>query len=394
MKVIGLMSGTSADGIDAALCDISGNPPQLDVQVIASLTEPFTQDMRQRILQACSPELSRVDTICQLNFDLAEAYSQIVLRVVEQAGLQFSDIDLIGAHGQTIWHFVSTDGIVRSTLQIGEASVLSERTGITTVHNFRSRDVAAGGQGAPLTAYVDWLLLRHATQWRAVQNIGGIGNVTFLPPLSDQTSKPLAFDTGPGNVLIDAAVYELSDGELTYDAEGLIAQQGQVDEVWLEQLLQHPYFVRGLPKTTGRELFGTQMAVKLVNDGKARGLSPSDIIMTLTLLTAQSIADAYKRFAPARLHEVILGGGGHRNTVLVEILSSLVSPAQVKAHEDIGLSSDFKEAMVFAVLAHETWHARPATLPVLTGARHPVVLGQITPGQNYIPLSECTWGVL
>lgn len=392
MNVIGLMSGTSADGIDAALCVITGAPPHLEVKVIETLAEPFTSDVRNRILQACSQERSRVDLICQLNFDLAQEYARIVLQLVEKAKLQTTDIDLIGSHGQTVWHLVCADGTVGSTLQIGEASVLAERTGITTVHNFRPRDVAAGGQGAPLTAYIDWLLLRHPNQWRAVQNIGGIGNVTFLPPLSNSTSQPLALDTGPGNVLMDAAVYELTDGSLTYDADGQVARKGRVDEVWLEQLLEHPYFSRGLPKTTGRELFGSQMAVKLVQEGRARGLSASDILMTLTVLTAQSIADAYKSFAPAPIHEVILGGGGYRNLLLVEFLSSLVAPTIVRTHEDIGLSSDFKEAMVFAVLAYETWHARPGTLSVLTGAQHPVVLGQITPGANFAELCKYTWG--
>ncbi|MBZ0319195.1 MAG: anhydro-N-acetylmuramic acid kinase [Anaerolineae bacterium] len=392
MRIIGLMSGTSADGIDAALCEIEGQPPQLRVKILAALTLDYQPDQRQRILDACQPATGHVDTLCRLNFDLGEWFAQAVLKLVTQAGLTPADIDLIASHGQTVWHQVESDGHVSATLQIGEASVIAERTGITTLHNFRPRDVTAGGQGAPLTGYADWLLLRHPEHWRAVQNIGGMGNVTFLPPLCDENSLPLAFDTGPGNVLIDIATTVLTDGAQTYDRDGALAAKGQIDEGWLAELMTHSYFERRPPKTTGRELFGSAMAQQLVRVGQTRGLNREAIIVTLTALTASSIADAYRLFAPHPPAEVILGGGGQHNRTLVAYLQNFMPNTKILRHEDIGLSSDFKEALVFAILAYETWHNRPGNMPALTGASHPAILGQITPGRKYATLVQRTWG--
>ena len=392
MKVIGLMSGTSADGVDAALCEITGEPPNLQVQVIATLMRHYPLALQQRILSACLPEHGRVDELCQLNVDLGSYFASVALQVIEQAKLHPVDIDLIGSHGQTVWHNILPDGRASSTLQLTEAAVIAERTGITTINNFRPRDITAGGQGAPLTAYVDWLLLRHPDHWRAIQNIGGMGNVTFLPPLSDTDSLPLAFDNGPGNALIDSVMAIATNGKTTFDRDGKIAASGQVDEIWLEKLLAHPYFDREPPKTTGRELFGTDMAQSLLISADKRGLRLEDLIATVTMLTAVSIADSYRRFAPAPITEVILGGGGRCNISLVKMLRDLLATATIMTHEDIGLDSDNKEALVFAILAHETWHARPGNHPALTGATHPVVLGQITPGHNYVELAKQTWG--
>lgn len=388
MIVIGLMSGTSADGIDAALCEITGEPPRIQARILHARPYRYPAELRRQILDACLPEHSQVDTLCQLNADLGEAFAQAAQRVIEETG-QLPD--LIGSHGQTVWHMVQPGGQVSATLQLTEAGIIAERTGVTTVSNFRARDIAAGGQGAPLTGYADWLLLRHPTAWRAVQNIGGIGNVTFLPPLSDADSPPLAFDTGPGNALIDAAVSLVTHGAQDYDHKGQLAAQGQVDHAWLGELLAHPYYRRQPPKTTGRELFGAPMGAALVQVGQARGLADTSIVATLTALTAASITDAYRRFAPAPISEVILGGGGTRNPVLVAMLRDALQPAPVLTHEAIGIDSDNKEALVFALLAYETWHARPGNHPSITGARQPVILGQITPGANYARLIRETW---
>jgi anhydro-N-acetylmuramic acid kinase len=390
MRIIGLMSGTSADGIDAALCEIDGTPPHITARITQALTFPYPEGFQQWILDCCDPNLTGVDEICRLNAELGLLFAQAVNQTIEAAELRPGDIDLIGSHGQTIWHQVEAKGQVHSTLQIGEAAVIAEQTGITTISNFRPRDVAAGGQGAPLSAYVDWLLLRHPDHWRAVQNIGGVANVTFLPPLSDSESPPLAFDTGPGNALIDAAMHIITNGRRAFDRGGVMASLGKVDEQWLRIRMMHPYFQRKPPKTTGRELFGRQMATTLITQVQQR-MSNQDIIANMTAFTARSIADAYRRFAPAPVQEVILGGGGRHNPTLVRMLRELLTPAQVITHEDIGLDSDLKEALVFALLAHETWHNRPGSLPALTGARYPVVLGQITPGANYADLLRRTW---
>lgn len=383
MLVLGLMSGTSADGIDIALCDIHYQGDAIVASIVVGETYPYAPDLRQRILDSCDRKLSRVDEIALLSFELAEVFSRAICDFSDTHNIALSDIDLIGSHGHTLWHYVQPDGRVSATFQIGEGAILAERTGITTITNMRARDVACGGQGAPLTGYVDWLLLRHPKKWRAVQNIGGMGNVTFLPPLTEKTKTPIAFDTGPGNALIDVAVNHFTGGEQTYDEDSKLAKQGRIDEVWLEELLQHPYYQRDYPKTTGRETFGTEAALNLIHDAQQRGLTNHEIIATFTALTATNIADAYKRFAPAPIDEIILGGGGKHNPMIVEMIRSLLAPVTVLSHEDIGISSDFKEALVFAVLAYETWHGRVGTLPSLTGASHATILGQIIPGNNY-----------
>ena len=386
MIIIGLMSGTSADGVDVALCNIGGEPGDMIVALIAGATFPYEAQMRERILACCDPSDSRVDDIAALHVDLAEVFADSALALLERQGMSREQVDLIASHGQTIWHNVMPSGQVSASLQIVEPAVLVERTGVTTLSNFRARDIAAGGQGAPLTSYVDWLLLRHPTRWRAVQNIGGMGNVTFLPPRADDRSEPIAFDTGPGNALLDVAVFHISGGALRYDRAGRYAMRGRVDEEWLDELLRHPYYARAYPKTTGRETFGTSAALALLADAQKRGLEDAEIIATLTALTATNIADAYRRLSPAPIDEVILGGGGRHNPVMVGLLRQLLAPATVLTHEDIGMDSDFKEALVFAVLAHETWHRRPAVLPALTGARTATILGSITPGANYAQL--------
>lgn len=381
MKVIGLMSGTSGDGIDVALCDITGAPPALSATIIETWSVPYEEGFRQQIFHAC--EKGDAGDICRLNAEVSERFAKAITDNID-----LTDVDLIGSHGQTIWHDVTPDGRVTSTLQIGTPAILAERTGITTVSNFRERDIAAGGQGAPLTAYVDWLLLRDPDGWRAVQNIGGMGNVTFVPPLNDETSPLIAFDTGPGNALIDAAMFALE--HKPYDADGALAGSGNIHHKWLNQLLSHPYYEQTPPRTTGRETFGTDYAKKLIQQGKALRLSNADIIATITALTAYSIADSYRQYAPSMPNAIILGGGGSHNQTLISMLGELL-PIPVMTHEGIGLDSDFKEALVFAVLAYETWHNRVGCLPSQTGATHGTVLGQITPSHNYADLIKRTW---
>ncbi|MBZ0302874.1 MAG: anhydro-N-acetylmuramic acid kinase, partial [Anaerolineae bacterium] len=296
MYVVGLISGTSADGIDAALCEITGAPPALSARIVAGLTHPYPAGMQPRIQDAGTAEHGRVDDLAALHFELGELFAEAALKAIEKAGMQPADVDLIGSHGQNFWHGVTLQGVVTATLQLTEASIIAERTGITTLCNFRPRDVAAGGQGAPLTAYTDWLLLRHPDHWRAIQTIGGIGNVTFLPPLSDTESQPLAFDTGPGNALIDSAMSILSDGKRSYDRHGLVARAGKVDMQWVKIRLSHPFITRKPPKSTGRETFGYDMAQKLVNSARQRGMSVQDTMASLTALTVQSIEISYRRF--------------------------------------------------------------------------------------------------
>ena len=406
MKVLGLMSGTSADGVDAALVEIDGAPPSLLVELLSFTCLPFDDDQRARIFALFEPATGTVDRICHMNFALGEWFAAAALRAIKEAGLMPDEVALIGSHGQTIYHAVAEGSPVKSTLQIGEAAVIAARTGITTVADFRVADVAAGGQGAPLVSYIDWLLLRHPTRARAVQNIGGIANVTYLPP-GDPSTTPLdlwlgrarqspggrlragpdsvlAFDTGPGNMLIDDAVDRTTAGAQTFDRDGALAAQGRVDESLLAELMAHPYLAQSPPKTTGREQFGAAFGAEVWARAETKGLGGEDIVATLTAFTAASITDAYRRFLPQMPDEVILGGGGASNPTLVAMLDRHLASVRVMTHEALGFSSDAKEALAFAVLAYETIHGRPGNLPSCTGAGTQVVLGKITPGANYV----------
>ena len=382
MKVIGLMSGTSVDGIDAAIVEITGAPPNLAAKLLSFTFIPYDEGQRARIFALFEPHTGTVDRICPMNFAIGEWFAAAALRALQAAGLTPHDVDLIGSHGQTIYHAVGDDSPVKSTLQIGEAAVIAARTGLTTVADLRVADVAVGGQGAPLVSYVDWLLLRHPTHARAVQNIGGIANLTYLPP-GDNPAGVLAFDTGPGNMLIDDAAQRATGGQQAFDQDGALAARGRVDETLLNELMGHPYLALSPPKTTGREQFGAPFAAQVWARAEGLGLAGEDVVATLTAFTAASIADAYRRFLPRLPAEVILGGGGANNPTLVAKLRQRLAPARVTTHEALGLSSDAKEALAFAVLACETIHGRPGNLPNCTGAGAPVVLGKIIPGSNY-----------
>jgi anhydro-N-acetylmuramic acid kinase len=386
LRVIGLMSGTSADGIDAALCEIDGAPPALTARIVRGASVPYPAALRERVLAAMRAGGADARELALLNVEIGEAFARAAL------ALTAGPADLIGSHGQTVWHEVREDGRVAATLQIGEAAVIAERAGLTVVSNFRARDVAAGGQGAPLVSYLDWLLLRHPTDWRAVQNIGGIGNVTFLPPLAAADATLIGFDTGPGNALLDNLAALLSNGRLSYDRDGAWAAQGRVDPDWLARLMEHPYFGQPPPKTTGRELFSPAMAAALLDEGRRRGLDDASILATVTALTAESIAAACRDFAPAPISEMIVAGGGRLNRALVGLLRERLAPARVSLSDEHGLDGDFKEALLCAVLAYETWHHRAGCLPEQTGAAHASVLGDITPGANFADLLRRTWG--
>lgn len=382
MLIIGLMSGTSADGTDAAIVRLDGAPPALAWEVLSHTHVPHPPALRDEIFACFRPETGTVDRLCRLNFDLGRAFGDATLRAIADAGLAPAQIDLIGSHGQTLWHIPpSSAGVAGATLQLGEPAVIAEMTGVPVVSNFRTRDMAAGGHGAPLVAYVDALLLTHPTLVRAAQNIGGIANVTYLSPKSQVPSpkSAFAFDTGPGNMLIDDAVRRATDGAFAFDRDGAFAAQGHVDDGLLAELLQEPYLHRSPPKTTGREMFGAQFGDRVWERARARGLPPNDVIATLTAFTAASIAQAYRDFLPAMPDEVIVSGGGARNPTLMAMLRDRFPGTRVIPSGDVGLDVEAKEAVAFAVLAYETWHGRPGNLPAATGARRPVILGNITP---------------
>ncbi len=379
LRVAGLMSGTSADGVDVALVDVA----RRSVELLAHDTYAYRPALRRRVLDLCRPETARVDEICHLNVVLGELFAEAVIRLGRAAGIETATIDLIGSHGQTIHHLPRGRRYGRrkiaSTLQIGEPSVIAERTGITMVADFRPRDMAAGGQGAPLVPYADYFLFADRRRTRAVQNIGGIANVTFLPAACGP-EQVLAFDTGPGNMVIDHIVGLISSGRKRYDAGGRIAARGCVCQTLLTDLMRHRFFRRRPPKTTGREQFGAAFADDLWRRGQAAGATDADLTATATALTARSIGKAYRRLLPATPDEVILCGGGVHNETLVGMLRKELRPAAVLTTDDFGISADAKEAVSFAVLAAATIRGLPGNVPAATGARGPVVLGKIVPG--------------
>ncbi len=381
LTVIGLMMGTSVDGVDAAVTRIADTEDGLRLALLHYQETPIAPDLRRRILALLRPESSRVDEVCEVNVLVGEALAAAGEAAARRAGVQ---TDLVASHGQTVWHQVEP-GHTRSTLQIGEPSVIAERLGATVVADFRPRDIAAGGQGAPLASYVDVLLFGADGRARAIQNIGGIGNVTWVPA-DNRWEAALAFDTGPGNVLIDLIVARVTEGQQQYDADGALAARGTPDESLLSELLAHPYFEQQPPKTTGRELYSAPYAEAILESARQKGLSDADVVATATALTARSIAEQYRRFLPGQPEEVVVSGGGSKNPTLMRMLGELVAPARVRVQGEFGLPSSGREAAYFAVLGYQALHGRTNTLPGCTGARHAVPMGKILPGRNYASL--------
>jgi anhydro-N-acetylmuramic acid kinase len=378
------MSGTSADGIDAVVAEIAQKRRRLQTRVVTHLHRPFKPALRQQILRVCLH--GSVAEICELNFFLGERFAQAALAAIRKANLNPHDIAVIGSHGQTIHHLPNAR--TPSTLQIGEPAVIAERTGITTIGDFRVRDMAAGGQGAPLVPFVDWALFTDDSRPRIVQNIGGIGNLTFLPA-GAKLKDVIAFDTGPGNMVIDAVVFALSRGRETYDRDGRWAARGKVSAKLLAQMMAHPFLKKRPPKTTGREEFGEPFVQKFLSSARRMRLRDEDIIVTTTAFTASSIAAAYNRFVLPKLNhtarnklQVILGGGGAKNRTLRRMLAERIDFAEFLTHEDFGIASSAKEALAFAILAYETLAGRPGNVLSVTGAARPVILGKIVPTEK------------
>jgi len=375
--LLGLMSGTSADGVTAAIVKIP-SLSKLGCEILAWETYRYPQALRERIFELFSEQTGTVDRICSMNFALGEYFAEAALKIIAKANLQPRDIYAIGSHGQTVYHRPLKP---RSSLQIGQAAVIAERTGITTVGDFRARDIAAGGQGAPLLPYVDYLLFRSDGKSRAIQNIGGIANVTVLPK-GCQKDMIWGFDTGPGNMIIDALVKHFTKGRSRFDKDGRMARAGSVDKQLLNHVMSTPFIKKRPPKTTGREVFGDHFARQLLQHARCRKLGMFDTIATATAFTCESIVHSYRRFIypQTEIDEVVLGGGGSKNRVIVETLREELD-CKVLLHEDFGIPSEAKEAVAFAILANETLDGKPSNVPSATGASHRVVLGTICPGR-------------
>lgn len=380
MLIVGLMSGTSLDGVDAALVEVEGaGTEDVRFRLVHWLTAPYDEARREAIHAAILS--GSAAALCDLHADLGEWLAEAAVRVCEEAGVPRERVDAVGSHGQTVWHRPPGDGRRGATLQLGDPATIAERTGCDVVADFRTRDMAAGGHGAPLVPWVDQLLFALPDGARALQNIGGIGNVTWVPPRGSEGGT-FAFDTGPGNALIDAAVEIATGGRLTFDRDGKLAEQGTVDEALLADLLRHPYFAAEPPKSTGREEFGRPFVQRLVQAVQPEGDRDwLDLVATLTELTARTIADAYRRWVlPRGVDEVVLSGGGARNPTLVRRIHSLLDPLKVSGGEVLGVDPEAKEAVAFAVLAWAHLRGIPANVPAATGASGPRVLGSLTPG--------------
>jgi anhydro-N-acetylmuramic acid kinase len=376
--IVGLMSGTSADGIDAALVRVSGSGVGTHLTQLDFGTYPYPAGLRSLILENSLPGTGSVDLLCELNVVIAHFFADAVKKIARKARVRLSDIDLIGSHGQTVHHLPQLKRIfgktIRSGLQIGDPATIAKLTGITTVGDFRTGDMAVGGQGAPLVPYFDYLMFRSKTKNRILLNLGGIANFTALPKKCS-VEDVVAFDTGPANMVIDGLMLELYGRK--FDRNGSIAQSGWVATDLLSELMTHPYFKQRPPKSTGREVFGKMILPKILKH--RRTLEKEDLIATATRWTALSVFDQYKRFIERRMSadEVLVSGGGAHNRSVMAGLQEYFHPVPVKKIESIGFSSDAKEAVCFAVLANETICEHPSNVPRVTGASRPVILGKI-----------------
>lgn len=439
MKVIGLISGTSADGIDAALVEIKDgglgvrdwgrgadpHPPTSiprplipGVRLLAFETFPYPTGLRERILQLATPSLLspppaggreggwELREVCHLNFYLGELFAQAALALAEKAGIGIEEIQAIGSHGQTICHLPDgRDGIlplpvgeglrpsrIRSTLQLGEPSIIAERTGVTTVADFRPGDIACGGEGAPLSPYFHYVVFRDPHKGRIILNIGGISNLTYIPAGAG-AQEVVAFDTGPGNVLIDGLVHRITGGTSDHDEGGRLASKGKVQGDLLASLLKHPFLKRLPPKSTGREEFGPDLLEEILKRGEELRLSPEDLVATVSAFTVEAITCHIKRFLPqGGTQELILSGGGAENLTLVRMLQARLPHLAVLKADEVGFPGRAVEAAAFAFLAYLTLSGKPGNLPSVTGAKREAILGKIVPGRNFrgFPLQHPT----
>ncbi len=380
MKCLGLMSGTSMDGVDCAVVDVRPGRSTLRIALLAYRTYPYPPAIRGQLLSLV--RTGTVETVCRLHAAMGEVFARVANLTIRQAKLSAKDVAVIGSHGQTVWHSpkrapVSGIGSVRSSLQIGDPSVIAERTGIMTVADFRARDLAAGGEGAPLTPYVHYHVFQSRRRSRLIVNLGGIANVTYLLG-GGGLEDVVAFDVGPCNLLLDGLMGQATHGQQSIDRNGTLASRGRVRDVLVNALLRHPFFARRPPKSTGREEFGERYLQHVRRVAARHNLSLEDTLAS----ACAGIARTIRRAGPWAVDEVIAGGGGVRNRELLAALKREFEPGHVMSMERSGVKCQALEAMAFAVLAYETIRGVPANLPWVTGATSPVVLGTVTPGRD------------
>jgi len=383
MLVLGLMSGTSADGIDIALAQISGAPPNLKAKLLEHTSAKFPPAIRKEILRVGEQNQTTAGDLSQLNFRLGALYAEAVRQACRQFRVAPERLSLIGNHGQTIFHqgrpVKYLGRLTASTLQIGEPSVIAARTGVTTISDFRPADIAQGGQGAPLVPYADYLLYRHPKLGRISLNLGGIANITVMPAAA-RPDDVFAFDTGPANMLIDALVSHFTHGRQRFDRDARLAMTGRSLPALLDDLMRDPYLRLAPPKSTGREYYGHDYLEKVLRCGRRYQAKPGDLVRAATIFTALTIADALHRFVVPRskIDQLIVSGGGAHNPLIMAQLAAALPDLAISPSTKFGVPEDAKEAFAFALMAYETYHQRPANLPSATGAKRPAVLGRIS----------------
>jgi anhydro-N-acetylmuramic acid kinase len=385
MTVAGIMSGTSADGIDVAFTRITPHPDDPEAPALKLLSHsgfPFPPALRRAVLAAMNADAIATAELARLNWRLGQAYAEALEVALERHPCR---LDLVGCHGQTIYHQATPARYLgreaSCTWQIGEMAMLAEQSGVPVVSNFRPADMVVGGQGAPLVPLLDYVLFRHPTRGRVLQNLGGIGNLTALPPKAVPL-QVVAFDTGPGNMVIDQLMQQLFGKR--FDRGGKTGARGTVIKAVVSARLREPFFAARPPKTAGREQFGSDYAARFLEACRKAGGGPEDTIASATALTAQSVALAYSSFLLKTMRKApvdfIVSGGGARNLTLMQMLREQLEPSgcTVQPSDELGLPAEAKEAAAFALLAYETWHRRPGNIPSATGAARPAILGEIT----------------
>ncbi|MFB3118038.1 MAG: anhydro-N-acetylmuramic acid kinase [Myxococcota bacterium] len=380
MRVIGLMSGTSADGVDAALVEWPEGSASRPFELVAFRQDPFPESLQKRIHELAAgrlPSGSVLSELAALDVLLAERFAESAIALADSAGIPLAEIDAISSHGQTVAHHPE----LRATLQIGDPSLIAERTGCTTVADFRPRDIAAGGEGAPLVPFFHFVALSDPDESRLALNLGGIANVTWLPR-GGQADDVIAFDVGPANALIDGVVAIFSEGRESMDRDGARARRGQVDEALLTRLLDDEFLSRPPPKSTGRERYGTEQAEALVRESRSEGQADDDLVATLVAFTAEAIAHAQRDFLDGTVERLLVGGGGVENPALMDALGAAMPGVPIVAFDEVGVPARAAEAMAFALMGRHALLGIPNHLPRCTGARRAVVLGEISPGKR------------
>ena len=392
--VVGLHSGTSADGPTALAAHMTGSGRDTTVDILACETYEYESHLRERVFDVFSRETATVDRVAQADNAIAEFFAAAADRIVAEAGLDMRDVDLIVSYGQSCYQVVDGqrpehnwlgDKAVTAFLDIGAGGVIAELTGITTVFNLRQRDIAAGGIGVPTVPYGDWVLFTHPERHRSIHNIGGIANPTVLPA-GGSLDDLLAFDTGPGNMIIDAIVGWITEGKQAYDTDGRIAAQGTMSDVLLAELMDHPFIRQPPPKGAARQLFGHEFSRDLVEKGRALSLSDADLVATATAFTAESIAYAYREFILPRftIDEILLAGGGANNHTLVEKIRERLPSIRLDSVESLGIPVQAREVLSMMIIGNETVQGRPGNAPAATGAAKYVISGDIAPGEGVV----------